>query len=134
MASQVSERGQITIDRAIRKQLGVQPGMIAYQRVVAGHLEVVFLPRPHRNSLYGVLRQEGEEPKVVTAQQLEEAVMEAIAAEQEQDDGDAAYSTSVTPRLDRLAGTGQPSILLLRDKTANVGIVLMHGVGEDRAD
>ena len=81
MASQVSERGQITIDRAIRKQLGVQPGMIAFQRVVAERLEVVFLPAPHRNSLYGVLRQAGEEPKVVTAQQLEEAVMEAIVEE-----------------------------------------------------
>lgn len=81
MTSQVSTRGQMTIDRVARKQLGVCPGMIAYQRVVDDHLEVYFLPGPHNRSLFGVLHREGEEPKVVTGEQLEEAVMEAIAAE-----------------------------------------------------
>jgi hypothetical protein len=28
--------------------------MVAYQRVVAGHLEVIFLPETHRRSLYGI--------------------------------------------------------------------------------
>ncbi|MDP2935878.1 MAG: AbrB/MazE/SpoVT family DNA-binding domain-containing protein [Dehalococcoidia bacterium] len=82
MASQVSERGQITIDRELREKLGVRPGMVAYQRLVAGRLEVVFLPGPHRRSLYGSLHREGEEPKVITGDDLEEAVMEAIAEEQ----------------------------------------------------
>lgn len=84
MASRVSERGQITIDRAAREQLGVRPGMVAYQRVVAGHLEVVFLPAPHRESLYGVFHREGEPPRVTTGDELEEAVMEAIAEERGQ--------------------------------------------------
>jgi hypothetical protein len=57
--------------------------MVAYQRVVDGHLEVVFLPAPHNRSLFGALHREGEEPKVVDAHQLEEAVMEAIAEELE---------------------------------------------------
>jgi len=83
MASRVSERGQITIDRAVRKQLGVQPGMVAHQRVVDGRLEVVFLPAPHRRSLYGALRQEGEPPQVTDGDRLEAAVMEAIAEERE---------------------------------------------------
>ena len=90
MASRVSERGQITIDRAARSQLGIRPGMVAYQRVVGGHLEVIFLPEPHRKSLYGVFHQEGEQPQAITADELEEAVMEAIAAGHEQNsDGHA---------------------------------------------
>lgn len=82
MASQVSERGQITIDRAAREQLGVRPGMVAYQRVVSGHLEVIFLPAPHHRSLYGVFHEEDEQTKIRTAEELEEAVMEAVAEEQ----------------------------------------------------
>jgi len=79
MASRVSERGQITIDRLVRKELGVRPGMVVYQRVVNGHLEVVFLPEPHRRSLYGVFHRKGEESRVADSNELEEAVMESIA-------------------------------------------------------
>ncbi|MBI2953345.1 MAG: AbrB family transcriptional regulator [Chloroflexi bacterium] len=82
MPSYVSERGQITIDRAVRKKLGVRPGMVAHQRVVSGHLEVIFLPVPHQRSLYGVFHKEGEKPKVSTREELDEAVMEAIDEEQ----------------------------------------------------
>lgn len=88
MVSRVSERGRITIDRTVREQLGVQPGMVAHQRVVNGRLEVMFLPAPHRRSLSGVFHREGEESKVLTRTDLEEAVMEAIA--EEQDEGDRA--------------------------------------------
>ncbi len=88
MASQVSERGQITIDRAARQQLGIRPGMVAYQRVVSSRLEVIFLPAPHRRSLSGVLHRDGEEPKVLTGADLEEAVMEAVADEEERIDVD----------------------------------------------
>ncbi len=89
MAYQVSDRGQITIDRDAREKLGVRPGMIAYQRVVDGHLEVIFLPAPHRRSLYGALHREGQEPKVTTAKELEEAVMQAIAEDIEKRDENA---------------------------------------------
>ena len=82
MTSQVSERGQITIDRAVRKQLGIQPGMVAYQEVVDGQLQIVFLPAPHRDSLFGVLHQAGEAAKVLTGEDLEQAVMEAVAQKQ----------------------------------------------------
>lgn len=82
MASRVSERGQITIDHACRRLLGVQPGMLAYQRIVDGHLEVIFLPPPHRRSLFGALHRDGEPPLVTTAEQLEQAVMEAVAEKQ----------------------------------------------------
>ncbi len=90
MASHVSEQRQITIDQAVREQLGARPGMIAQQRVVAGHLEVTFLPAPHRRSLYGAFHGEGEQPRVTIGEELEAAVMEALAegleAEQEPDD------------------------------------------------
>jgi bifunctional DNA-binding transcriptional regulator/antitoxin component of YhaV-PrlF toxin-antitoxin module len=84
MTSRVDRRGRITIDRAAREALGVVPGMLAYQRVVAGRLEVLFLPGPHRRSLYGALYRAGEPPRVLTGDQLEEAVMEAIAAEEQE--------------------------------------------------
>lgn len=77
--SQVSERGQITIDKSIRKRLGVKPGMIAYQRLVDDHLEVFFLPGPHRESLFGALHQEEAPPGPMTGEELEQAVMEAVA-------------------------------------------------------
>ena len=90
MASRVSERGQITIDRRVRKQLGIRPGMVAHQRVVGGRLEVVFLPEPHNQSLFGVFHREGEEPKVTDPDQLEEAVMEAVAEELRQPGDESA--------------------------------------------
>jgi bifunctional DNA-binding transcriptional regulator/antitoxin component of YhaV-PrlF toxin-antitoxin module len=55
MAAQVSTRGQITIDRGARRALAVEPGMVAVQYVVDGHLEVYFVPAPHRRSLFGAL-------------------------------------------------------------------------------
>ena len=85
MTSRVDKRWRITINHAAREQLGIRPGMVAHQRVVAGRLEVVFLPAPHRRSLYGVLHREGEQPQVTTGQVLEAAVMEVIAQEQEHD-------------------------------------------------
>ncbi|MBI2864591.1 MAG: AbrB family transcriptional regulator [Chloroflexi bacterium] len=88
-AYQVSDRGQMTIDHTAREKLGVRPGMIAYQRVVDGHLEVIFLPAPHRRSLHGVLHRQGQEPRATTARELEEAVMDAIARDHEKRDENA---------------------------------------------
>ncbi len=82
MASRVSDRGQITIDRDVREKLGVEPGMIAYQRIVDGRLEVVFLPAPHRRSLYGVFHDPDRAPGPMTGSELETSVIEAIDAEQ----------------------------------------------------
>ena len=90
MTSRVSERGQLTIDPIARKQLSVRPGMVAYQRVVSGHLEVIFLPAPHRRSLSGVLHREGEAVKVRTGEDLEAAVKEAVAEELERQEADGA--------------------------------------------
>ena len=55
MATRVGERGQITIEKQIREELGVHPGDQAIQRVEDGRVVVEFVPGPHRRSLAGVL-------------------------------------------------------------------------------
>jgi len=55
--------------------------MIAHQRLVGDRLEVELLPAPHKRSLFGAPCQEHEPPLVVVDEEMEEAVMEAIAAE-----------------------------------------------------
>lgn len=55
MPSKVGERGQITIEKAIREELGVYAGDKAVQWVEDGHLVVTFVPAPHRRSLFGAL-------------------------------------------------------------------------------
>lgn len=56
MASTVGERGQITIEKAIREQLGVYAGDLAVQRIEDGKVVIEFVPAPHRRSLAGSLR------------------------------------------------------------------------------
>jgi AbrB family looped-hinge helix DNA binding protein len=57
MANVVGERFQITISKGAREELGVQPGDLAIERVEDGRLVVSFVPRGHRESLLGILRQ-----------------------------------------------------------------------------
>ena len=57
MASSVGERGQITIEKAIREELGVYTGDLAVQRVEDGKVVIEFVPAPHRRSLKGILRE-----------------------------------------------------------------------------
>jgi len=56
MASRVGERGQITIEKAIREDLGVYAGDQAIQRVEDGRVVIEFVPAAHRRSLAGALR------------------------------------------------------------------------------
>lgn len=55
MPSRVGERGQITIQRAIREELGIHAGDEAVQRVENGRLIVEIVPGRHRRSLAGSL-------------------------------------------------------------------------------
>jgi len=55
MATRVGERGQITIEKQIREELGVYSGDQAIQRVEDGRVVVEFVPGPHRRSLAGIL-------------------------------------------------------------------------------
>lgn len=56
MSSRVGERGQVTIEKAIREQLGVYAGDQAVQRVEDGRVVIEFVPGPHRRSLLGILK------------------------------------------------------------------------------
>lgn len=56
MATTVGERGQVTIEKAIREELGVYAGDVAVQRVEGRRVVIEFVPAPHRRSLAGVLR------------------------------------------------------------------------------
>ena len=73
MANVVGERFQITIDKQVRDALGVRPGDLAVERVEGGRLVVSFVPRPHRESLLGVLRTPGTAPVSDWAEVLEGA-------------------------------------------------------------
>ena len=59
MANVVGDRYQITIDRKLREQLGIQPGDLAVERIEGGHLVVDFIPRTHDESLLGIFRRPG---------------------------------------------------------------------------
>lgn len=56
MTSTVGERGQVTIEKAIREELRVYAGDVAVQRVEGRRVVIEFVPAPHRRSLAGVLR------------------------------------------------------------------------------
>jgi AbrB family looped-hinge helix DNA binding protein len=62
MSNVVGERYQITIDKHVREQLGIEPGDRAVERVEDGRLVVEFIPRPHRDSLLGLFRDPGRPP------------------------------------------------------------------------
>ena len=55
----VGERGQITIDKAIREELGIRPGDEAVQRVEDGRIVIEVVPGRHRRSLFGALAPAG---------------------------------------------------------------------------
>ncbi len=56
MASRVGERGQITIEKAIREELGIYAGDETVQRVEEGRIVIEVVSGRHRRSLAGSLR------------------------------------------------------------------------------
>ena len=56
MSSTVGERGQITIEKAIREELAIYAGDEAVQRVEDGRIVIEIVPARHRRSLAGALR------------------------------------------------------------------------------
>ena len=55
MASKVGSKGQVVIEKRIRDHLGIFPGWLTLQMLVDDHVELYFVPPPHRQSLKGVL-------------------------------------------------------------------------------
>jgi len=58
--SRVGERGQITIAKAIREELGIYAGDETVQRVENGRLVVEVIPGRHHRSLAGSLRDKAQ--------------------------------------------------------------------------
>ena len=82
----VGERGQITIDKAIRERLGVKPKDIAVQEIVDGHVVIHFLPAPHRRSLRGILKSRPRRP-MENRGQIQDAVEDAVVEEYRKREG-----------------------------------------------
>ena len=83
IGSTVGERGQITIEKAVREALRIKARDIAVQRVENGRLVVTFLrpAEPHRRSLAGVLGPPPRRPR--TDETPEAAVEDEVAADWE---------------------------------------------------
>jgi len=56
LTNRIGERGQLTIEKQIREELGVYAGDQAIQRVEDGRVVIEFVPGPHSRSLAGALR------------------------------------------------------------------------------
>jgi AbrB family looped-hinge helix DNA binding protein len=56
VSSRVGDRGQITIEKGIREELGIYSGDQAVQRIEDGRIVIEVIPGRHRRSLAGVLR------------------------------------------------------------------------------
>jgi bifunctional DNA-binding transcriptional regulator/antitoxin component of YhaV-PrlF toxin-antitoxin module len=53
--SRVGRKGQVVINRAIRRQLTIEPGWETIQRIVDGRVEITFLPPAPTGSMQGRL-------------------------------------------------------------------------------
>jgi AbrB family looped-hinge helix DNA binding protein len=56
VTSRVGERGQITIEKSIREELGIYAGDEAVQRVEEGRIVIEVVPGRHRRSFAGSLK------------------------------------------------------------------------------
>ena len=81
MSNVVGDRFQITIDKKVREQLGIEPGDRGVEWVEDGRLVVYFIPKPHMRSLLGILKVPGQEPRHVDIQAEKEAAWAARTAE-----------------------------------------------------
>jgi bifunctional DNA-binding transcriptional regulator/antitoxin component of YhaV-PrlF toxin-antitoxin module len=80
MANVVGDRFQITIDRRLRRQLGIRPGDRAIERIEEGRLIVSFMPAPHSESLLGAFRRP-DLPPITDWQQVKDRAWTARASE-----------------------------------------------------
>ena len=79
MTSRVGERGQITIEKAIREELGVYAGDEAVQRLEDGRIVIEIVPGRHRRSLAGSLRDKvGRHPEDEAWDRLHEAAWTTV--------------------------------------------------------
>ena len=93
----VGERGQITIERDIRRELDIQPKDVAVQRIEHGRLIVEFIRpvAPHTRSLAGIL---GPAPRTPSEPlDIDTAVGGSIAEEWQEYLANEAQQTAKPP-------------------------------------
>jgi len=91
MPNVVGERFQITIDKRVRELLGVKPGDQAVEWVEDGRLVVAFVPRPHNDSMLGIIKRmtdQGIEP-IADRDHLDPGVIPARAGHVDRHGGPA---------------------------------------------
>ena len=77
MASRVGDRGQITIEKGIREELGIYAGDEAVQRVEDGRIVIEIVSGRHRRSLAGSLKTKvGRRPEDESWEALRRAAWE----------------------------------------------------------
>lgn len=77
MVSRVGERGQITIEKAIREEVGIYAGDVTVQRVEDGRIVIEVVPGRHGRSLAGSLKGKvGQRPKDESWEALRRAAWE----------------------------------------------------------
>ncbi len=82
MPSRVGERGQITIEKAIREELGIYAGDETVQRVEDGRIVIEVVPGRHTRSLAGNLKAKvGRRPPDESWQALRRAAWETRDAD-----------------------------------------------------
>ena len=83
MPNVVGERYQITIDKKVREQLGLRAGDQAVEWVEDGRMIVAFLPRPHHESMLGILKRYTDQPiePITDWQAVKDAAWDARAKE-----------------------------------------------------
>jgi AbrB family looped-hinge helix DNA binding protein len=69
----VGERGRITIDSAIREELGIRAGDETMQRVEDGRIVIEVVPGRHRRSLVGSQAQAVRPPSRASRQAIHDA-------------------------------------------------------------
>lgn len=101
LGTSVGERGQITIEREIRKQLGIKPKDLAVQRVQDGRLVVEFVrpPEPHMRSLAGILGPSPRQPREPL--DVDGAVAQGVAEEWRQSVAREVADDGVAPQRPR---------------------------------
>lgn len=81
MSTVVGQKGQVTIERDIRKALGIGPGWRAIQRAENGTLVIHFHPPKHNRSLAGCLH-DATTVRIDSNEELERAINDSwISAE-----------------------------------------------------
>jgi AbrB family looped-hinge helix DNA binding protein len=85
MSSTVGERGQITIEKAIREELAIYAGDEAVQRVEEGRIVIEIVPARHQRSLAGSLK---DELTTIPADESWEAISQGADAAPDPDRAD----------------------------------------------